>query len=120
MIDAQKIDRSWSPSTLSRRQRMSTFDEITKEKQRLGEALARVDLSVESSPASSTNLRQPSVCSRAIARARRQGRRPQPKCRPRKRRRLVQRDYAGAGALPPQNQLAAAAARRASTIRFLP
>jgi acyl-CoA reductase-like NAD-dependent aldehyde dehydrogenase len=36
------------------------------------------------------------------------------------RRRLLQRDYAGAGALRPQNQLAAAAARRASTIRFLP
>src|SRR6516162_2384167 len=77
-------------------------------------------LSVKSSPASSTNLRQPSVCSRATARARRQGGRPQPKCRPRERKRLVQRDYAGAGALPPQNQLATAAARRASTIGFLP
>ena len=43
MIDAQKIDRSWSTFTLSRRQIMSTFDEITKEKHRLGEALARVD-----------------------------------------------------------------------------
>jgi len=77
-------------------------------------------LSVKSSIASSTNWRQPSVCSRATARARRQGRRPQPKCRPPERRRLLQRDYAGAGALRPQNQLAAAAARRASTIRFLP
>src|SRR6516162_9642202 len=69
-------------------------------------------LSVKSSPASSTNLRQPSVCSRAIARARRQGGRPQQKCRPRERRRLVQRDYEGAGALPPQNQLATAAAAK--------
>src|SRR5262252_3750479 len=43
MIDAQKIDRSWSTFILSRRQIMSTFDEITKEKQRLGDALARVD-----------------------------------------------------------------------------
>src|SRR5262249_59572658 len=37
------IDRSWSTFTLSRRQIMSTFDEITKEKQRLGDALARGD-----------------------------------------------------------------------------
>src|SRR5215469_17452882 len=43
MIDAQKIDQFWSTYTLSRRYRMSTLDEITKEKQRLGEALARVD-----------------------------------------------------------------------------
>jgi hypothetical protein len=32
---------------VDRRQRMSTFDEITKEKQRLGEALARVDAQCE-------------------------------------------------------------------------
>src|SRR5438105_12576752 len=37
------MDQSWSTYTLSRRYRMSTLDEITKEKQRLSEALARVD-----------------------------------------------------------------------------
>src|SRR5437016_5780048 len=37
------MDQSWSTYTLSRRYRMSTLDEITKEKQRISEALARVD-----------------------------------------------------------------------------
>jgi Tfp pilus assembly protein PilV len=43
MIDAETIDQFWSTYTLSRRYRMSTLDEITKEKQRVGEALVRVD-----------------------------------------------------------------------------
>ncbi len=43
VIDAEKIDQSWSTYTLSRRYRMSTLDEITKEKQRVSEALTRVD-----------------------------------------------------------------------------
>src|SRR6516162_7068308 len=43
VIDAEKIDHSWSTYTLSRRYRMSTLDEIIKEKQRVSEALARVD-----------------------------------------------------------------------------
>src|SRR5215831_10651805 len=43
MLDAEKIDQTWSTHTLSRRYRMSTLDEITKEKQRVSEALARVD-----------------------------------------------------------------------------
>src|SRR2546430_10440888 len=37
------MDQSWSTYTLSRRYRMSTLDEITKEKQRVSEALARVN-----------------------------------------------------------------------------
>ena len=43
VIDAEKIDRFWSTYTLFRRYRMSTLDEITKEKQRVSEALARVN-----------------------------------------------------------------------------
>ena len=43
MIDAETIDQSWSTYSLSRRHRMSTLDEITKEKQRIGETLTRVD-----------------------------------------------------------------------------
>jgi chromosome segregation ATPase len=43
VLDAEEIDRSWSTYTLSRRYRMSTLDEITKEKQRVSEALGRVD-----------------------------------------------------------------------------
>ena len=43
VINAEEIDQSWSTDTLSRRYRMSTLDEITKEKQRVSEALARVD-----------------------------------------------------------------------------
>jgi hypothetical protein len=37
------IDQSWSTYTLSRRYKMSTLDEIIREKQRVTEALARVD-----------------------------------------------------------------------------
>jgi hypothetical protein len=43
VIDAQKIDQFWSTYPQSQRYRMSTLDEITKEKQRVGEALVRVD-----------------------------------------------------------------------------
>src|SRR5215472_9106446 len=43
MLAAERIDQSWSTSTLSQRHRMSTFNEIVKEKQRIGEALARAD-----------------------------------------------------------------------------
>ena len=43
VINAEKVDRSWSTFTVSRRQRMSILDEITKEKQRVSEALGRVD-----------------------------------------------------------------------------
>src|SRR6476660_9192814 len=43
VINAEEIDQSWSTDTLSRRYRMSTFDEITKEKQRVSEALAHID-----------------------------------------------------------------------------
>src|SRR6516164_4008913 len=43
VIDAEKIDRSWSTYTLSRRYRMPILEEIIKEKQRVGEALVRVD-----------------------------------------------------------------------------
>src|ERR1700726_4551516 len=43
VIDAEKIDQSWSTYTLSQRYRMSTLSEITKEKERVSEALARVD-----------------------------------------------------------------------------
>jgi hypothetical protein len=47
------------------------------------------------------------VCSRATPSTSNQGRGPQQKCRPRRLRRLLQRDPAGAGAPRPQNPLAA-------------
>src|SRR5438046_1262249 len=43
VIDAENIDHFWSTYARSQRYRMSTLEEITKEKQRVGEALARVD-----------------------------------------------------------------------------
>jgi hypothetical protein len=46
---------------------MSTLDDITKEKQRINEALARVDAQRSTSLASSANCRQPSACWRATA-----------------------------------------------------
>jgi len=74
---------------------MSTLDEITKEKQRLGE------------------------CSRATATARRQKGLPPQRRRPRPRRRPMRRSHAGDVALRAQNQPAASSARRPSAIRFL-
>jgi len=62
---------------------MSTFDEITKEKQRLGEALARVDAQREKLTSQLNELEATERVSRATARARRRERCPQPKCRPR-------------------------------------
>ena len=47
VINAEEIDQSWSTDTLSRRYRMSTLDEITKEKQRVSEALAHIDVQRE-------------------------------------------------------------------------
>lgn len=43
VIDAEKIDRSWSTYTLSRRSKWRRWTRSPKEKQRLGEALARLD-----------------------------------------------------------------------------
>src|SRR6201982_1446628 len=43
VIDAEEVDRLWSTLLRSRRSRMSTLDDITKEKQRVSEALARGD-----------------------------------------------------------------------------
>jgi hypothetical protein len=43
VVDAAQIDRSWSTANLPQRYRMSTLDEITTEKQRVSEALARID-----------------------------------------------------------------------------
>jgi hypothetical protein len=89
---------------------MSTLDEITKEKQRLGEALARVDAQRDKLTSQLTELGRPSVCSRATARERKQERRSQ--ARPQHRRPL-QRGKARIGALRSQNQLASDGARRA-------
>jgi hypothetical protein len=47
VIEAEKIGLSGSTNTLRRRYGISTLDEITKEKQRIGEALARVDMQRE-------------------------------------------------------------------------
>jgi len=43
VIGAETIDQRWSICSLSGGNEVSTLDEISKEKQRLGEALARVD-----------------------------------------------------------------------------
>src|SRR5260370_220563 len=99
---------------------MSTLDEITKEKQRLGEALARVDAQREKLTG---RLGELEATERVLARysnGTRQKGRPPPRRRPWQRRRPMQRGQAGAVALRPQNQLAASAARRPSAIRCLP
>jgi hypothetical protein len=96
---------------------MSTLDEITKEKQRVGRRSRTSLRSARSSPASSANWRRPSGCLRATAKARGQIGLPQPRCRPQRRRRPLQRDDAGPRLLRRQNQLAAGAPRRALAIR---
>ena len=91
---------------------MSTLDEITKEKQRLGEALARVDAQREKLTSQLTELEATERVLARYSKGTRQERRPQPRRRRRQQTRPLQRDHAGAGALRPQNQLAASAARR--------
>ena len=44
VIEPEKIGLSGSINTLRRRYGISTLDEITKEKQRISEALARIDM----------------------------------------------------------------------------
>ena len=120
VIDAEKIGRLWSTHTLSRRSKWRHWMRSPRRSSAWARRLHASMLNARSLSASSVNWRRSSVCSRAIARAHSQERSPQPKCRPRERRRLLQRDYAGAGIMRLQNQLAAAATLRVSTIRFLP
>src|SRR5258707_13310293 len=94
---------------------MSTLDEIIKEKQRIGEALARVDAQREKLTG---QLGELEAAERATAKARHQERLPQPRRRPRRRRRLLQRDH-GARALGPKNQLAASAPHPPLAMRCL-
>jgi hypothetical protein len=65
VIDAEKIDQFWSTYALSQRYIMSTLDEITKEKQRLGEALARIDAQRERQV---SKLRELEAAERVLAR----------------------------------------------------
>ena len=111
-----RLDRLWSTSIqVTKVVNVDIGREITKEKERIGEALARVDAQRESSPVSSANWRRLSGCSRATAKARGQQGRPQPG-RPG---RTPQRADAGAAALRPQDQ-PPANARRPSVIRSSP
>jgi hypothetical protein len=99
---------------------MSTLDEITKEKQRVSEALARVDAQREKL---TDHLSELEATERVLARyskgtpAKKQ---PRPRRRPRQRRGLLQRDHVDARALRSQNPLMTSAVRRPSAIRSLP
>jgi hypothetical protein len=99
---------------------MATLDEITKEKQQIGEALVRLDAQREKLAGSSVNWRRLSVCSRAMAQARGQERWPRRGRRLPRRRRLLRRGQAGASALQSQGRLAASSPRRALMIKSLP
>ena len=65
VIDAEKIDQFWPTYALSQRYIMSTLDEITKEKQRVGEALARIDAQRERQV---SKLRELEAAERVLAR----------------------------------------------------
>jgi hypothetical protein len=77
----RNIDQFWSTYALSQRYRMSTLDEITKEKQRVGEALARVDAQCEQLV---SQLRELEATERVLARYTKgpQGRKTSSKCPP--------------------------------------
>jgi hypothetical protein len=98
---------------------MSTLDEITKEKQRLREALARVDAQREKL---SSQLGELEATERVLARYTkgRPGRRTSAaKCRPRKDKLPLHRDDGRASALQPEKRLASVVRRRLG-IRSLP
>src|SRR5215470_12180390 len=97
---------------------MSTLDEITNEKQRITEALARVDAQRQKLTG---ELEELEATERVLARynkgaqtGKASAKTPPPPSRP------PQRDQAGAHALRPQERLAASVARPASAIMFLP
>jgi len=99
---------------------MSTLDEITKEKQRVGEALARVDAQRAKLAG---QLGELEAAERVLARygtGTRATKKALAKPPTTERRRLLQCDHVGARARSPQNQLAASAPRRPSAIRSLP
>jgi hypothetical protein len=98
---------------------MATLDEITKEKERLGEALARVDAQREKL---AHQLRELEAAERVLARYSKDtqsakaasARTPTTARTP-----PLQREDAGGARLRPQNPLAASAAHRTSAIGFL-
>jgi hypothetical protein len=90
---------------------MSTLDEITKEKQRLGEALARVDAQREKLTGQLGELEATERVLTRYSKGTQAKRTPSAK---------LQRGHAGAVALRPQNQLVTSAACRPSAIRCLP
>ena len=98
---------------------MSTLDQITQEKQRVSEALARVDAQREKL---ASQLGELEATERVLARYRKAPR-PEGRVRPRRPprpRRLLQPSRVVDRAAPPQNQLLAERPRRASAIRSLP
>ena len=115
MLDAADVDQSWSTSTLPQGCRMSTLDEITKEKQRISEALARVNAQHEKL---SGQLSELEATERVLARysnGKQTKRRASGNATT-----LLQHNQAAAGGPQRRNRLAAIAARRASAIRSLP
>jgi len=119
VIEADTIDQFWSTYSLSHRRRMSTLDEIAKEKQRVSEALARVD---EQREKLTNQLGELDATERVLARYSkgRPARKTAARRRPRQQRRLLRRERRGARALRLQERLAASVARPASAIRCLP
>src|SRR3954451_18297042 len=97
---------------------MSTLDEITKEKQRIAEALARAEAQREKLTG---QLGELEAAERVLARYSKgtpAGKPLQPRRRSRRRRPLLHRDQ-DARALGPNNQLAASAPHRPLVIRCL-
>ena len=99
---------------------MATLDEISKEKQRVSEALARVDAQREKLAGQLGELEATERVLARYSKGVRARRRPQPARRSRQQRRLLQRDQAGARVLRSRSQPATGAALRASAIRSLP
>ena len=99
---------------------MSTLDQITKEKQRIGEALARVDAQRDKLTSQLSELEATERVLARYTKGTRAERRPQRRRRRQQRKQPLQPGHAAAGVLLPENRRAAGAARRPWGIRSSP
>jgi hypothetical protein len=119
VIDAEKIDRSLVYLYSAQKVRMTTLDEITKEKQRLSEALARVDAQHEKLISLLSELE---AAERVLARYTigTQTRKAAPARTTTTTTKVATIARAVVGGPQPLDRLAASPAQRAWAIRFLP
>jgi hypothetical protein len=115
VLNAEEIDQSWSTFALPLRYRMSALNEITREKQRISDALARVDAQREKL----SGLRELEATARVLARYS-EGTQTRKRASAKAPTTLLQHDQVGSRAPRSRNQLAASAVCRTSLTKSLP